>query len=129
MTNFEKYKELIYGVSGEKTFCEFIKETIYPKYGIDPTQCNQLGCVRCGLIVQHFMQEEYQEPETAWSKVPVDTPILVRGNETLAWIKRHFAKYENGIVFAWDLGKTSYTAGKYGCSGWDYAKLYEGKNK
>ena len=65
-----------------------------------------------------------------WSKVPVDTKILVANcdseGEVIEWKKRHFAKYENGIVYAWSDGQTSFTAELDGsCINWDYAKLYE----
>ena len=62
-----------------------------------------------------------------WSKIPVDTPIWVKDNEELDWFPRHFAKYENGIVYTWASGKTSHTIGnpivKY--NEWKYAKLYQ----
>jgi len=58
-----------------------------------------------------------------WSNVKVDTPILVSENET-DWFPRHFAKYEDGTVYAFNDGKTSFTAR---CSSapcpWDFAKL------
>lgn len=57
-----------------------------------------------------------------WSKIPVDTKILVSdyGGE---WIKRYFAKYENGKVSAWNNGKASFTTDR--SREWDCAKLYE----
>lgn len=43
-----------------------------------------------------------------WSKVAVDTPILVE--KTLgAFVKRHFAKFENGRVCFFDCGRTSWS--------------------
>lgn len=60
-----------------------------------------------------------------WSKVPVDTKILVScdGEE---WSRRYFAKYENGKVYAWDNGRTSFSIdANYDYVYWDYAKLYE----
>ena len=70
--------------------------------------------------------EEYKEPEIDWSKVEVDTPILVSQTEDgdEEWIKRHFAKYENGKVYAWDGGSTSWTS-KGNMTGWNFAKLAE----
>lgn len=56
-----------------------------------------------------------------WSKVEVDTPILVRNHEDNEWIKRHFAKYENGRVYAFCDGYTSWTT-KTTLS-WKFAKL------
>lgn len=65
-------------------------------------------------------------PFTDWSEVPVDTPILVRQTEEHAWIHRYFAKYENGTVYAWEQGATSWSVEKpaYICD-WKYAKLAE----
>lgn len=61
-----------------------------------------------------------------WSKVPVDTKILVSDyDDTSVWIRRYFAKYENGIVYAFSDGLTSFTIGDAGVCGWKYAKLYE----
>ena len=39
------------------------------------------------------------------------------------WQKRHFAKYENGIIYAWNNGETSWTT--EGMVDWKYAKLAE----
>lgn len=70
--------------------------------------------------------EEYEEPEVDWSKVEVDTPILVRDNENKEWNKRYFARYEDETLYAWSGGRTSWTA--YDNSdvfAWEYAKLAE----
>lgn len=61
-----------------------------------------------------------------WSKVAVDTKILVRVSEHNEWSKRHFAKFENGKVCAWDNGKTSFTSNaKSPYTAWQQAKLYK----
>jgi hypothetical protein len=43
-----------------------------------------------------------------WSKVAVDTPILVDKAEN-AVVKRHFEKFENGRVYFYDNGRTSWS--------------------
>lgn len=60
-----------------------------------------------------------------WSKVKVDTPILVSlDNET--WLCRHFAAFKNGIVYTWSSGATSWSVRKRECQdAWSYAKLAE----
>ena len=61
-----------------------------------------------------------------WSKVAVDTPILVRDYETSTWEKRYFASFENGKVHAWNGGTTSWTSEGYkNTMSWQYAKLAE----
>ena len=63
-----------------------------------------------------------------WSKVPVDTKILVSdcingAGEVIKWRRRHFAKYEDGKVYAWVDGKTSFTTEhNINC---EFAKFYE----
>lgn len=61
-----------------------------------------------------------------WSKVPVDTKVLVSGSGNGGWLKRYFAKYENGKIYTWDYGATSFSVRiKEDCSSWKHAKLYE----
>ena len=65
-----------------------------------------------------------QEPEIDWSTIAVDTPILV-SYDCKDWHCRYFAKYEDGKVYAWCDGKTSFTARNNKCTIWEYAKLAE----
>lgn len=41
-----------------------------------------------------------------WERVPVDTPILIKA--TFEMLKRYFAKYENGYVYFYSDGRTSW---------------------
>ena len=59
-----------------------------------------------------------------WDKVEVDTPIFVKMKDDKVWKCRYFAKYENGQVYAWVDGKTSWS--NRVCdepSYWEIAKL------
>ena len=78
----------------------------------------------CRKNVNEWANSEYVEPQVDWSKVPVDTPILVR-NEGVGkeWEKRHFARYIDGEIYAWPIGTTSWSHGNKAVSTWDYAKL------
>lgn len=62
-----------------------------------------------------------------WSKVPVDTPILVRDCNGYNWERRYFAKVENDKIYAWDGGATSWSVGNgERCfTSWRHAKLAE----
>jgi len=51
---------------------------------------------------------EYEEP-VDWSKIEVDTKIMVKEHSKSEWYKRHFAKYENETIFAWSNSATSWT--------------------
>ena len=60
-----------------------------------------------------------------WSIMPVDTKILVSNEEDKGWKRRYFAKYKDGKVYVWALGKTSFTANNNeDVTDWEYAKLY-----
>ena len=60
-----------------------------------------------------------------WSKVPVDSKILVSDKEDKGWKRKYFAKYKDGKVYAWAWGKTSFTANNNeDVTDWEYAKLY-----
>ena len=61
-----------------------------------------------------------------WSKVPVDTPILVKDDCDDKWEKAYFAKYEDEMICAWNNGRTSFSArNKNDTFIWDRAKLAE----
>lgn len=65
-----------------------------------------------------------EEAEVDWSKVKVDTPILVRSYTDSKWHRRYFAKYEDGKIHAWGNGRTSWSTGGVTIC-WPYAKLAE----
>lgn len=44
-----------------------------------------------------------------WSKVEVDTPIFVRNSNEEVWKCRYFAMYQDGEVYAWQNGRTSWS--------------------
>lgn len=61
-----------------------------------------------------------------WSKVEVDTPILVKDDCDDKWEKAYFAKYEDEMIYAWDNGRTSFSArNENDTYVWDRAKLAE----
>lgn len=73
--------------------------------------------------IENILKPYNEEHEIDWYKVAADTPILVKNVENDNWVRRYFAKYENGIVRAWNSGATSWT-GEY-MTAWAYAKLAE----
>ena len=121
MKNYEIYADKIKEYKG-KDFCkDFVKPHILKSRGCTNTSCDQ-----CKMLQTIWLLEDYKEPETDWSKVEVDTPILVRDGEDEKWLKRHFAKYENGRVYVWTLERTSWTTLDDKCvMDWNYAKLAE----
>lgn len=82
----------------------------------------------CSDEALNWLFSEYKEPEVDWSKVKVDTPILVKDTEEGEWQKRHFSGVKNGKVYAWHDGLTSWSA-IGGCErSWKYAKLAESED-
>ena len=64
--------------------------------------------ILCEQIIKEWANSEYKEPEIDWNKVPVDTCILVTDSCDNT-IKRHFAKYDNKIIYAYPDGTTSWS--------------------
>ena len=64
-----------------------------------------------------------------WSKVPVDTKVIVWERESGTKHCRYFARYENGKVYTWDMGATSWSSATKCVSGWSNAKLAEDTNE
>lgn len=125
MTNYEHYKKDIEPFA----ICNIVWAFVDGRFE-SCDECNCMVCLfssdtsTCDERKIKWIGEEYKEPEIDWSEVPVDTKILVRDYEDAPWLGRHFAKCENGIVFSWELGKTSWTA----CGSvteWQYATLPE----
>lgn len=125
MTNFEKYKDLI-------------QDSIANGWGIgideytkQITSCFNLSCAdcefrsnsaSCAARLIKWLYEEYQESTVDWSKVPVDTKVLV-SDDGGKWFKRYFASYEDGRVYVWYGGGTSWSNNL--TSPYNYAKLAE----
>ena len=124
MKNYEKYADKIREYKGNSFCSGFIKPNI-----LKSEDCGGMACGKCYLLQVMWLLEDYEEPETDWSKVEVDTPILVRDHEdgTTSWIRRYFAEYKDGVVYAWNSGCTSWSE-KY-MTGWEYAKLAESEEE
>lgn len=128
MLNIEKYKKMLIDM-------EIIDVNKLAVVNDKPVNCTDLyvcdGCdfgkkKNCSPYLEEWLFSEYEEPEVDWSKVKVDTPILVGNYESNEWIKRYFAEFEDGKVYAWKYGATSWTANnEYAVRSWKYAKLAE----
>lgn len=110
MKNREKYAEQIIDMSLNDIKIAVDKEGRL-------CDCNEIDCNDCMFCspgcrkkLKEWAEQEYVEPTVDWSKVPVDTKILVRDSEDEEWRKRHFAKFEDGKIFAWTSGTTSFSS-------------------
>lgn len=128
MLNREKYaKEIIelatntalFGLkNGKPAICEEIKCEECDFYESD-------SCKGSTYNFREWLNSEYAEPPVDWSKVAVDTPILVRDFVGDEWARRYFAKYEDGVVYAWENGATSWSTHRSNIACWGMAKLAE----
>ena len=66
------------------------------------------------------------EDKIDWNKVEVDTKVLVRDRPYNEWLKRHFAKYEDGKVYVFKNGRTNWN--NEGITHWQETKLWEDNN-
>lgn len=122
MKNYERYMDEIKNFDINKSFCD---EFVLP-YILNISDCSKVHCGACRLRQTAWLFEEYEEPEVDWSKVEIDTPILVRDAEYENWSRRYFAAYKDGEVYAWVIGKTSWSAvDDKDVTTWNYAKLAE----
>lgn len=131
MTNREKYAEQILDIAvngGSVAMDE--KGHIF--------RCVDIGCRSCIFAktkkddrscakrLKEWSEQEYVEPPVDWSKVPVDTKVYVRDFDDESWRPRYFARFEDGRIFTWTAGATSFS--KDCCentSWWRQAKLAE----
>ena len=133
MTNKEKYGNEIIELA--------VNTGMFVLKNGKPAICKEIKCEECDFYesdsckgstynFREWLNSEYVEPPVDWSKVAVDTPILVRDSKGSVWRKRYFAKYENETVYAWGNGATSWGAfsSDY-LVNWKFAKLAESEEK
>ena len=133
MTNKEKYADKLIELA--------VKEEVFGLKNGEPAPCAKIKCEDCDYgksdscggseyKFREWLNSEYVEPPVDWSKVAVDTPILVRDSKGSVWRNRYFAKYENGKVCAWLGGATSWSAERSSnITDWKMAKLAESEEK
>lgn len=103
----------------------------------EPVRCCGASCERCLFQdscgkpkhkkeIIDWLNAEYQGPPVDWSKVPIDTPVLVSGNGK-KWYRRYFAGIRNGNKEAYDVGATQWSAYDNRTCAWPFMKLADGK--
>lgn len=130
MTNYEKHKDKIDATFEENTHIAVDKNTN------EITYCRLQECADCLFSRRHnnsmdcrlsamkWLLAEYKESEIDWSKVAVDTPVLV-SDDGVNWERRYFVRKPAEAMFCvYSKGATSWSTD--GCVAWyRYAKLWE----
>ena len=110
-----KIRERIYKV--EKSFTGLLTLKNVESYGY----------IESEMHIFDIVNGEFEEVMD-WSKVPVDTKVLV-SNDGKEWSRRHFAEYKDGKVYCFNSGVTSFTVKESYFlnekASWEYVKLYQ----
>lgn len=127
MTNREKYAEQIIDMAAKD-----IKITVDKKgrlsdcFAINCHDCAWINCNNCRKKFRAWLEQEYVEPVVDWSNVAVDTKVYVRDSDSGHWKPRYFAKIEDGKIFTWTCGATSFSASDLNdVTRWNQGKLAE----
>lgn len=132
MNNYENQREIIDAILNSNNNIAIDIDTN------EITNCRGLTCSRCLFFGEYnentscyrntikWLLAEYKESEVDWSKVSVDTPILV-SDDGENWVRRHFAKVTNtGAICVFSDGATSWSADTTNpIRRYKYAKLAE----
>lgn len=105
MINYEKQKTEIDTII-ERGICIAVnkstkKVVLCPEIACAECLFFKRGSAGCGVRMMEWLVAEYEEPEIDWTKVPIDTPVLIADGEG-RWINRYFAGTDdegNPIVF------------------------------
>ena len=126
MKNKEKFAKEIVDIACSRYSIAFDKEAN------KLTACKNTPCGKCAFYssssscedkCKEWSESEYKELEVDWSKVPVDTPVLVSESMRGDWYNRYFSKYKNDTVYTYFSGATSWSSDYEGEKPWRYAKL------
>ena len=126
MTNREEYKDIL----------DDMLARIVAVVDGKPVRCGNASCGRCLFLssctkgentkkVIDWLNAEYQEPGVDWSKVPIDTPVLVSCDGE-RWYRRYFSGMRGGEPETYDCGATSWSVDDMRTCWWKYMKLAEG---
>lgn len=127
MTNMEKYKDtladmlskIIAVVDGELVLC---KNAICS----DCLFWHSCGKTEHKKEIIDWLNAEYQEPSVDWSKVPIDTPVLV-SDDGEKWHKRYYAGVgDDGDPKVYSFGQTSWSGTDGARISYEFMRLAEG---
>jgi len=96
-------KKLVYFIGKDDDVIMYAATTLYDIERININRC-------CPLDKSCIVRE------IDWSKVPVDTKVIVNNGDKI--LKRYFSNYKNGLIYCFDKGQTSWSSG-YVLASWE----------
>jgi hypothetical protein len=118
MTNYENQKTEIDEILERNLWFGVEEETkkVAPCPQMSCFEClfhDERDSCHCGLRSMKWLVAEYKEPEIDWSKVPIDTPVLISGDGK-EWYRRYFSGVdENGSPTVFCCGTTRWSSKNY----------------
>lgn len=103
----------------------------------EPVLCENANCSDCLFRescgekanrkkFRDWLNAEYQEPPVDWSKVPIDTPVLV-SDDGEKWHKRYYAGVgDDGDPKVYSFGQTSWSGTDGARISYEFMRLAEG---
>lgn len=105
---------------------DFVIDNFHRKWKVDKGDLSLDWCdLNDFYTLKQILDLDFKKVyDVDWSKVAVDTKILVSfDNEK--WYKRYFAKFEDGKIYTFANGTTSFSYNYRELVPWNYAKLYK----
>lgn len=131
MTNYEHYKEQIERIArlGRRVAMDVTTGEIVCCGDTNCNECLFQGSedANCSQKAFKWADEEYTESEVDWSKIPLDTPVLISvDGENGNWFNRYFAGVnEKGQPTVFCYGATQWSNGYEEPCHFKYIKLAE----
>ena len=124
MKNKELYADILIDIALSGAIVAIDKRTNLP------VSCGKINCKNClfgqegcGMNEEKLKSWGDEDATSFWEDVEIDTPILVRDDDSDEWLRRHFAYYKDGKVYAYVEGKSSFTS-TIDPYGWKNAKIF-----
>ena len=133
MLNREKFAKEIMDIALEHATVAVTKD------GSSICRCDEIMCHQCmfcrsdfryGGAFRKWLDSEHVELEIDWSKVPVDTPVLVRNDENGPFEKRYLnrAKLYSNLFVTYPNGTTSWS-NEWRLEKWKFCELAREEDK
>lgn len=108
MKNKEKFAKEIIEIAATGTSIAMCNGVLRECRGLYCSQCDFCSDRECDEKIKEWAESEYIEYETDWSKVPVDTPVIIKG---VASNRRYFSRIlSDGRISTFSNGRTSWSA-------------------